>query len=76
MKLFEEISAGEDKVILDYERAIIYDHKGQTVRCEEPLFRAMELNSQDLLCHIGLVYLYTETGQVNKPLVVIKRMKE
>jgi len=40
-KLFEEISIGEDKDILDYERAIIYYQKNETVRCEELLFRVM-----------------------------------
>jgi predicted negative regulator of RcsB-dependent stress response len=76
LKLFEEISAGEDNDILDYEKAIIYYHKGETGRCEELLIRSMELNTLNPLCHIGLVHLYTDTGQTPKALPVLEGMIE
>jgi tetratricopeptide (TPR) repeat protein len=76
LKLFEEISAKEENDILDYERAIIYYHKGEAGRCEELLIRSMELNPLNPLCHIGLVHLYTDTGQASRALPLLEGMIE
>jgi tetratricopeptide (TPR) repeat protein len=74
LKVYEELSEEKENDILDYEKAIIYYHKGDTRKCEKLLKKALEINSTNPLCYIGLVQLYTESGRVAEALPVLDRM--
>lgn len=74
LTVFEELSAEGENDILDYEKAIIYYHKGDSRKCEELLKRALEFNGSNPLCYIGLVQLYTEVGRGEEALPVLERM--
>ncbi|HTY20606.1 MAG TPA: hypothetical protein VMC44_03140 [Geobacteraceae bacterium] len=76
LMLFEEISKEVDNDILDYEKAIIYYHRGETGKCEQLLERGLELNGLNPLCHMGLVHLYTDNGRASEALPVLRRMIE
>jgi tetratricopeptide (TPR) repeat protein len=74
LRVFEELSGQGENDILDYEKAIIYYHKGDTRKCEELLKRGLEFNGSNPLCYIGLVQLYTEIGRGEEALPVLERM--
>jgi tetratricopeptide (TPR) repeat protein len=74
LMVFEELSAAGENDILDYEKAIIYYHKGDSRKCEELLKGALEFNGSNPLCYIGLVQLYTEVGRGEEALPVLERM--
>jgi tetratricopeptide (TPR) repeat protein len=74
LMLFEELSAEGENDILDYEKAIIYYHKGDSRKCEDLLKKALEFNGSNPLCYIGLVQLYTEIGRGKDALPVLERM--
>jgi tetratricopeptide (TPR) repeat protein len=74
LRVFEELSADTENDILDYEKAIIYYHNGDSGKCEQLLIKAIDLNPVNPLCNIGLVQLYTEIGRVPEGLQVLDRM--
>ena len=74
LKVFEELSADTENDILDYEKAIIYFHHGDSGKCEQLLIKAIGLNPVNPLCAIGLVHLYAELGRVREALQVVERM--
>jgi tetratricopeptide (TPR) repeat protein len=74
LRVFEELSANLDNDILDYEKAIIYYHKGDAGKCELLLRNAIDLNRRNPLCHIGLVQLYIETGRAPEALPVLESL--
>lgn len=74
LRVFENLSADADNDILNYEKAIICFHNGDSGRCEELLLKAMDLNPANPLCSIGLVQLYSETGRAPEALQVVERM--
>jgi tetratricopeptide (TPR) repeat protein len=74
LRVFEELSADTENDILDYEKAIIYYHDGDSGKCEQLLIKAIGLNPVNPLCNIGLAQLYTETGRVPEALQVLERM--
>lgn len=76
LRIFEELSDEQCNDILDYEKAIIYYHRGDTGKCEELLNKAIDSNKLNSLCYIGLVHLYTDCGRVPEALPVLERMIE
>ena len=74
LRVFEELSKDMENDILDYEKAILYFHQGDSVKCEHLLLKAIALNPGNSLCHIGLVHLYAETGRGPEALQVLERM--
>lgn len=74
LRVFEELSADSENDILNYEKAILYFHNGDSEKCEQLLIKAIALNPANPLCNIGLVQLYTETGRVPDGLQVLERM--
>jgi tetratricopeptide (TPR) repeat protein len=74
LMIFEELSAGGENDILDYEKAIIYYHRGDSRKCEDLLKKALEFNGSNPLCYIGLAQLYSETGRGKDALPVLERM--
>ncbi|HKZ16270.1 MAG TPA: tetratricopeptide repeat protein [Geobacteraceae bacterium] len=74
LRVFEELSADTENDILDYEKAILYFHKGDSGKCEQLLIKAIGLNPVNPLCNIGLVQLYTEIGREPEALQVLERM--
>ena len=74
LRVFEELSADTENDILDYEKAILYYHNGDSGKCEQLLIKAIALNPVNPLCSIGLVHLYTETGREPEALQVLERM--
>jgi tetratricopeptide (TPR) repeat protein len=74
LKVFEELSADTENDILNYEKAILYFHTGNSEKCEQLLLKAIVLNPVNPLCHIGLVHLYTEIGREPEALQVLERM--
>jgi tetratricopeptide (TPR) repeat protein len=74
LKIYEELSAEQDNDILDYEKAIIYYHGGETDKCEKLLLKGLDLNALNPLCYIALVHLYVDTGRASKAVPVLDRM--
>ncbi|MEA5112787.1 MAG: hypothetical protein VB050_02070 [Geobacteraceae bacterium] len=76
LRVFENLAANTENDILDYEKAIIHFHNGDSVKCEELLLKAIGINPANPLCRIGLVQLYSEIGRVREALQVVERMIE
>jgi len=74
LRVFEELSADTENDILNYEKAIIYYHNGDSGKCEQLLIKAIGLNPVNPLCNIGLAQLYTEIGRGPEALQVLERM--
>jgi tetratricopeptide (TPR) repeat protein len=74
LRVFEELPAEMENDILNYEKAILYFHQGDSANCEQLLLKAIGLNPGNPLCHIGLVHLYTEIDRVPEALQVLERM--
>ncbi len=74
LRTFEELSTVTENDILNYEKAILYFHKGDSAKCEQLLLKAIALNPGNSLCHIGLVHLYAETSRGPEALQVLERM--
>jgi tetratricopeptide (TPR) repeat protein len=74
LRVFEELSADMENDILNYEKAIIYFHNGDTGKCEQLLIKAIDLNPVNPLCNIGLVQLYTEICRGPEALGILERM--
>jgi predicted negative regulator of RcsB-dependent stress response len=74
LQVFEELSADTENDILNYEKAILYFHKGDSGKCEHLLLKAIGLNPGNSLCNLGLVQLYIETGREPEALQVLERM--
>ncbi len=74
LRVFEELSVDAENDILDYEKAIIYCRNGDPAKCEQLLVKAIGLNPDNPLCHIGLVQLYADTDRVPEALQVLERM--
>jgi tetratricopeptide (TPR) repeat protein len=74
LKIFEELSAGKENDILDYEMAIIYYRNGNLENCERLLRRAIELNDLNPLCNVALVELLAETGRFAEAIPVLEQM--
>jgi tetratricopeptide (TPR) repeat protein len=74
LRVFEDLSAGTENDILDYEKAIIYCRNGDPGKCEQLLIKAIGLNPDNPLCHIGLVQLYTDIDRVPEALQVLEQM--
>jgi tetratricopeptide (TPR) repeat protein len=74
LRVFEELSAHSENDILDYEKATLYFHDGDSGKCEQLLIKAIGLNPDNPLCNIGLVQLYTEINRVPEALQVLERM--
>ncbi len=74
LRVFEKLSADTESDILNYEKAIIYFHNGDSGECERLLIKAIGLNPSNPLCNIGLVQLYTETGRGPEALQVLEQM--
>jgi tetratricopeptide (TPR) repeat protein len=74
LREFDELSRSGENDILDYEKAIIYYHKGDSRKCEELLKKALAFNGLNPLCHISLVQLYTEGGRGEEAVPVLERM--
>ncbi len=76
LRVFENLAANAENDILDYEKAIIHFHYGDSGKCEELLLKAIDINPANPLCRIGLVQLYSESGRVREALQVVERMIE
>jgi tetratricopeptide (TPR) repeat protein len=76
LRVFEGLSAGRESDILDYEKALLYFHQGDSEKCEQLLLKAISLNPDNSLCRIGLVHLYAEIGREPEALQVLERMIE
>jgi tetratricopeptide (TPR) repeat protein len=74
LRVFEGLPADTENDILNYEKAILYFHAGDSGKCEQLLLKAIDLNPGNPLCHIGLVHLYTEIGREAEALQVLERM--
>jgi predicted negative regulator of RcsB-dependent stress response len=74
LRIFEELAVDADHDILNYEKAILYFHNGDSGNCEQLLIKAIGLNPLNPLCSIGLAQLYTELGRVPEALQVLERM--
>jgi tetratricopeptide (TPR) repeat protein len=74
LRVFEELSTDTENDILNYEKAILYFHSGDSGKCEQLLIKAIGLHPANPLCHIGLVHLYTEIGRIPEALQVLERM--
>jgi tetratricopeptide (TPR) repeat protein len=74
LRVFEEISVDEESDILNYEKAILYYHNGDSGKCELLLIKAIALNPVNPLSNIGLAHLYAETGRELEALQVLERM--
>jgi tetratricopeptide (TPR) repeat protein len=74
LRVFEELSADRENDILDYEKAIIYFHNGDSGKCEQLLLKAIDLNPANPLCNIGLVQLYAEIDRGPEALQVLEQM--
>jgi tetratricopeptide (TPR) repeat protein len=74
LRVFEGLPSDTENDILDYEKAILYFHAGDSGKCEQLLLRAVALNPGNPLCHIGLVHLYSEIGREPEALQVLERM--
>jgi len=74
LRVFEGLSLDTDNDILNYEKAILSYHKGDSGKCEHLLLEALGLNPVNPLCNIGLAQLYTEIGRGPEALQVLERM--
>jgi tetratricopeptide (TPR) repeat protein len=74
LRVFEGLSLDTDNDILNYEKAILSYHKGDSGKCEQLLLEALGLNPANPLCTIGLAQLYTEIGRGPEALQVLERM--
>lgn len=74
LRIFEDLSAKTESDILNYEKAIIYFHAGDSAACEQLLLAAIDMNRDNPLCFIALVHLYTEIGREAEALQVLERM--
>jgi tetratricopeptide (TPR) repeat protein len=74
LRVFEGLPSDAENDILNYEKAILYFHAGDSEKCEQLLLKAVDLNPGNPLCHIGLVHLYTEIGREPEALQVLERM--
>ncbi len=71
-----EILNDEESDIVLYEAAVQYHHLGDLPECEAFLERSYRLNSSNLLCCIGLVQLYCDTGRHEVALQLLATMIE
>jgi tetratricopeptide (TPR) repeat protein len=76
LQIFEELLAEGENDILLYEIATIHFRSGRLAECEGFLRRAMELNGENALCHLGLVQLLTHTGRVAETIPLLTHMTE
>lgn len=74
LKIFAELSSGEENDIVDYETALIYYHGGDLDSCERLLRRGIDLNDTNPLCYLALVQLFGETDRVNEALPFLQHM--
>lgn len=74
LRVFEELSRDRECDILDYEKAILYFHQGDSEKCEQLLRKAIDMNPANSLCYIGLVHLYAETDRAPEALQVLEGM--
>ncbi|RQW81724.1 MAG: hypothetical protein EHM79_19405 [Geobacter sp.] len=74
LRVFEELSQDTENDILNYEKAILCFHQGDSGKCEQLLLKAIALNPGNPLCTIGLVHLYAEIGRGPEALQVLERM--
>jgi tetratricopeptide (TPR) repeat protein len=74
LRVFEDLSVKTESDILNYEKAIIHFHSGDSATCEQLLLAAIGLNQDNPLCLIALVHLYAEIGREVEALQVLERM--
>ena len=65
--------AGDNDIVL-YELALLNFRKGSPDVCEQMLRRAIETNSANPLCYLGLVQLLTDTGRLTESIPVLQFM--
>lgn len=76
LKVFEELLTDDENDILLYEIASIYYRNGRLTDCEKLLRRAMELNGENALCHLGLVQLLNDAGRFTETIFHLNHMIE
>ena len=64
----------QDNDIVLYELALLSFRKGQPDVCEQMLRRAIERNSANPLCYLGLVQLLTDTGRLTESVPILQFM--
>lgn len=72
--VLENLPNARDNDIILYELALLNFRKGLPDVCEQLLRRAIEVNSANPLCYLGLVQLLTDTGRLTESLPVLQFM--
>lgn len=67
------LNEGENDILL-YEIALIYYKAGNLPECERLLRMALGLNSENPLCCLSLVQLFTDTGRLEESLPILNHM--
>jgi len=71
----ELLSTDENDIIL-YETAILYFRGGEPAACEKLLKRALEINSANPLCYLGLSQLFIDSARYGEATVILGTMLE
>ena len=72
--MYERLPAEEDKDILLYEMAIARFQLGQASACEQLLLQALQENSLNPLCNLGLAQLYSQAGRYAEAVARLQQM--
>jgi len=71
----ELLSSGENDIIL-YETALLYFRGGEPATCEKLLNRALEINSANPLCYLGLAQLYVDSQRYGEAVALLGTMRD
>ncbi|SNB45610.1 hypothetical protein [Geobacter sp. DSM 9736] len=74
MQLYREQLAEQENDILLYEMAILDYRNGHLDQAERFLLRALDLNAQNELCHLGIVQLLIEKGRAAEAVPRLRHM--
>ena len=66
----ELLLSGENDIIL-YETALLYFRSGEPATCEKLLKRALEINSANPLCYLGLAQLYVDSKRYDEAVAIL-----
>ena len=69
----ELLSSGENDIIL-YETGLLYFRGGEAATCEKLLKRALEINSANPLCYLGLAQLYADAERYGEAVAILGTM--
>jgi tetratricopeptide (TPR) repeat protein len=71
----ELLTADENDIIL-YEAALLYFRGGEPATCEKLLNRALEINSANPLCYLGLAQLYADSERYGEAVAILGTMRD